>query len=342
MAKAKKLPSGSWRVRVFSHTDENGKKHRESFTAPTKAEAEMMAAEWAASKKRRARRDLTVGEAVDGYISAKEGVLSPSTVRGYVRMARNNIDLIKNKHIRKITSEELQVFVSDLAKKLSPKTVANVYNLVSASIAFYSPDIKFRVTLPAKRKVELPSPSDEDVQRLYNSASPTIKLCIALAAFGGFRRGEICALKYKDVDYEKLSIHVHADMIQNKKGKWLYKEIPKTAEGNRTKKFPKEIIDMLGTGEPEEFIVKYASPGSVDRVFLKLKQRLDLPDIRLHDLRHYFASIGAILIPDIYLAKMGGWKKSSNVMKEVYQNNIVSMEEAYEKKMTDHFERLIQ
>ena len=47
MAKAKKLPSGNWRIRVYSHTDDTGKKHYESFTAPTKQQAEMMGAKFA-------------------------------------------------------------------------------------------------------------------------------------------------------------------------------------------------------------------------------------------------------------------------------------------------------
>ena len=44
MAKAKKLPSGSWRCRVYSQTNSQGIKQYESFTAPTKRQAEMMAA----------------------------------------------------------------------------------------------------------------------------------------------------------------------------------------------------------------------------------------------------------------------------------------------------------
>ena len=54
MATAKKQKSGSWRVRIYSFTDQDGKKHYESFTASTKQEAEMMAAKYqhSADKKR--------------------------------------------------------------------------------------------------------------------------------------------------------------------------------------------------------------------------------------------------------------------------------------------------
>ena len=40
---ARKLPSGSWRARLFLGEDENGKKHYKSFTAATKREAERLA-----------------------------------------------------------------------------------------------------------------------------------------------------------------------------------------------------------------------------------------------------------------------------------------------------------
>ena len=64
MATAKKLPSGSWRCRVYDYTDENGKKHYKSFTSDNpkpagKREAEAAAAAYAVSKKTAAPRSLT-------------------------------------------------------------------------------------------------------------------------------------------------------------------------------------------------------------------------------------------------------------------------------------------
>lgn len=55
MAKAKKLPSGSWRCLVYDYTDEFGKRHYKSFTSNNpspagKREAELLAAEYAAEK----------------------------------------------------------------------------------------------------------------------------------------------------------------------------------------------------------------------------------------------------------------------------------------------------
>ena len=336
MATAKRLPSGSYRARVYSHT-ENGRKIYESFTAPTKKEAEMQAAEWAANKDRRKRTDLTVKEAISGYIRAKEGVLSPSTIRGYDRMLRNNYAPIINTPIRKLTSEDLQLFVSELAKNKSSKTVHNVYGLLTAALALYEPDLMFRVTLPAKAKKRPSSPSDEAVATLFREASPTMKKCIALAAFGSCRRGEICALTYDDLDGNIL--HITKDMVQDKENTWHLKNMPKNSESIRDALLPDEVIDLFQDGSGK--LVSYANPASISKCFTKLRDRLKV-NIRFHDLRHYYASIGAVLgIPDNYLADFGGWRRGSSVMKEVYQNNITSMSEVYARKMADHFGKII-
>ena len=251
MPTAKKLPSGNYRVRVFSHKEGN-KKVYQSFTAPTKDEAEYQASEW---KRHRTRRyDMTIKEAIQGYIDAKEGVLSPSTVRGYIKMLNNNYASIENVRINKITSETIQRFVSDLAKEKSPKTVRNIYGLLMSAIGLYLPDMTFKVTLPQKSIKKDFSPSNEDVSALYKGASTELKKCIALAAFGSLRRGEICALTFADLDGDILT--VNKDMIQAKDNNWVVKDIPKTSASIRTVKLPQKVVDLLGNGEQNERIIK--------------------------------------------------------------------------------------
>lgn len=50
LSDAKKLPSGSWHCQVYDYTDASGKRHYESFTARTRKEAELLAAEYVVSK----------------------------------------------------------------------------------------------------------------------------------------------------------------------------------------------------------------------------------------------------------------------------------------------------
>lgn len=146
MATAKKLPSGSWRCQVLSHTEEYTKpdgtigkrKIRKSFTCddPTKRGkriCEQMAAEWAASKEQHSpvAESLTFGEALDDYISSRENILSPCTIRDYRGTQRNYIQSLMGIKIDAITQEDIQKAINLEAVKLSSKTVRNIHGLVS-------------------------------------------------------------------------------------------------------------------------------------------------------------------------------------------------------------------
>ena len=91
MAEPKKLPSGSWRVRVFIGKNKDGKKMYKSITAPTKKEAKKEADrfELSLNLSNIDYNDLTLGQAYDRYIESKYSVLSPSTIVGYRQCSRN-------------------------------------------------------------------------------------------------------------------------------------------------------------------------------------------------------------------------------------------------------------
>ena len=338
MAKAKQLPSGNWRARVYSHTSPDGIRHYESFTASTKEEANMLAAQFANSKQRKLSNDLTILEAINGYITAKTNVLSPSTIRSYRNMADKHYKDIGRLKIKRLTSEDAQIFISKLATEFSAKTVKNVYALLTASVAFYAPDITLRVSLPTAIKKPQSAPENNDIVALYNMASDWMKKCIALAAFGSLRRGEIAALRYGDLNGN--TIFVHSDMVMDEHNQWVHKEIPKNQSSVRYVKLPDQVVSILGTGAADEYIIKY-NPNTISKMFIKLRNRVGI-NVRFHDLRHYYASIGATLnIPDIYLADFGGWRHDSTVMKSVYQGNIASISDGYARQMTDYFGRLL-
>ena len=75
MAKAKKLPSGSWRVNQYVGKDENGKRIYKSFTASTKKEAEFIAAEYVMKARHsKVPQNITLGEAMERYIESKSNI----------------------------------------------------------------------------------------------------------------------------------------------------------------------------------------------------------------------------------------------------------------------------
>lgn len=340
MATAKKQPSGMWKVRVYSHTSLDGKKHYKAFTAPTKQEAEQMAARFSGDADRAKRVDLTVVEAIEGYIRSREGILSPTTIRGYRAILRRYYSGIGTKRIRKITSADLQLYVSELAKTVGEKTVRNAYFLLASSIRLYAPDLRYSVKLPPKKKTRMIAPADVTVQALFDLASPSMKKAIVLAAFGSLRRGEVCALKYGDVMGNVA--HVHADMVKTDAGIWVYKDHPKTSDSDRLVVLPDAVAKLIGSGEPDAYVVPIC-PDTITSSFRTLRMRVGIDGLKFHDLRKYFASIAAVLgIPDIYTESMGGWVHGSSVMKQIYQHMLPDQKEVYAAKMASYFDDLLK
>ena len=114
MANAKRLESGNYRCFVYSHTDQGGKRHYRSFTAPTKQEAEYMAAEFKYNRNRaREPSKWTLGEAIDKYIELKRPVLSPSSIYRYEKIRKSSFQGIMDVPLSRITSIMLQQAVND-------------------------------------------------------------------------------------------------------------------------------------------------------------------------------------------------------------------------------------
>lgn len=339
MAKKKsknQLPSGSYRIQVFDYTDLDGRKHYKSFTAPSKKVAQQMALDWQNNRPENEPEDLTLYEAVGRYLDVKRNVLSPSTLRGYESIKENHFKgALGRKKIRDLTNTAIQIWVSDLSARLSPKTVRNAHGLLSAALEMFRPDFHIKTTLPAKVKPDLYTPNDEDIKRLLEHIKGTeLEIAVLLAAFGPMRRGEICALTDKDIHGNV--IEVNKSMVQGPDNQWYVKQ-PKTYGGYRQIEFLDCVIERM-TGIQGRLVK--ATPAQITNRFARAIKYSKLPHFRFHDLRHYSASImHAIGVPDQYILNRGGWT-SDNVMKTVYRNVIDLESTKQNKKINRHFEKI--
>ena len=86
-----------------------------------------MAAEWAASKEQcsTTSESLTFGEALEDYISSRENILSPCSIRDYRGTQRNYITSLMNIKISDITQEDIQKAINIEALKLSRELLGN-------------------------------------------------------------------------------------------------------------------------------------------------------------------------------------------------------------------------
>lgn len=348
MATAKKLPSGTWRVLVFSHfeskiqPDGTIKKKRiyKTFTCDTpgpkgKRLCEQMAAEWAATKEQHTvSNNFTIGEAIDKYIEQRTAVLSPSTIKEYKASRKRDLQCLMDIKLNSITQEQIQLAINQECLSHSPKSVRNMHGLLTAAIGAFRPDFVIRTDLPKKVRPSLYIPSDDDVKRIIQFVQGTeMEIPILLAAFGPMRRSEICAL---DSDHVNGNIvHVEYAMVQDENKNWVIKA-PKSFAGDRFIDFPDFVADKL---KGKEGRIVELNPMSVSHRFSRMLKKLSINHFRFHDLRHYSASVQhALGIPDAYIMQRGGWGNDS-VLKSVYRHAMEQEQNSMNEKANKYFER---
>lgn len=345
MAKAKRLPSGNYHALAYSHTDEvelpDGSKKKvrryASFTAPTKKEAEYMAAEFALKKKGTKAGNMTIGEAMDRYIESRDAILSPSTIRVYKLMRSTYLQGIMDVQLGQATSELVQAELNRESKTHSPKTMRNMFGLLSATFRMYRPDFRLDVTLPEKIRAKRYIPSDADIVKLLDHIKGTdLEVAVLLAAFGSLRRSEVCALQ--DTDIQGDTVLVNKAMVMDDRKEWVIKP-PKTFAGDRAVKMPQFVIDRIGGIQGR---IVPITPNQLTNRFMKVFKDLDIPRFRFHDLRHYQASIlHALGVPDKYIMKRGGWS-SATTLKNIYQHTMEQAELDLSDRINEHFSSMMQ
>lgn len=365
MATAKKLPSGSWRCRVFSHwemkPDGSKKAVYESFTSKDpsrrgKKECERMAAEWAMSRQDRDVLELSVREVMTAYTDAKEKVLSPSTVNSYRQILRTGIDEIALHYVGDLTPAIVQAWINNLYGRTSAKYVRNASSLFGAALKFYSGP-SFKVTLPQPEVFTPHVPDDGEVQTLIRYITETTRdgtrrdmrprkelyAAVLLSAFGSLRRGEICALMPSDFDMDAHTVRVTKDIVKDSDGFWITKPMPKTDSSNRVVDLPAFVCEEIAAMESFQngfgCIIK-GTPDQISNRFRRAIRFSGVTPFRFHDLRHYYVSIAhALGIPDAYVMEMGGWK-TETTMKRVYRATLADRRKAERDRLTGHFEKM--
>lgn len=343
MAKAKKLPSGNWRVQVFVGK-EDGKRKYKSFTAESKWEAEYQASQYARNRKEEKNvLNITVGETVTRYIDSKDGVISPATIRGYRTIQKNGLESLRDIKLKDLTNEAIQKQIQSSLRTHSAKSVLNEHGLLTASLAMFYPEFRVNVSLPKKKRRSQTVPADTQINELLRLAKgKDIELPIMLAAMGSLREGEIAPLRVEDI--LDGGIKVSKDMVRNQDQQWVVKETPKTDAGNRVAPLPSKVIQKLkeytkGKAAGDR-IFDMTPEGIYDR-YKKLRIKCGMERCRFHDLRHYYASVAHLIgVPDQYIMRNGGWK-DKGTLQQIYQHTLLDHEEEESKKITGHFEKLL-
>lgn len=308
MTSIQKRDNGKWRARYY---DLDGREHSRHFEKRKDAEAFLD----------RVRGDLVRGEYVDpkrartlfgDYVVTWRAAQvqhrrSTSSQLDY-RLSGHILPTFGARPIGSIRTSDVRAWVADRSKVLAPATMVNTFRWFSTIMRAAVADrlIAFSpcegVKLPKiERDLVVPF-TTEQVLELIGAAPDAFRAMVVLAAGSGLRQGELLGLDVSRVDFLGRSIRVDRQLITPAAGP-PYFSPPKTDASRRVVPVADEVLAVLsehirehvGTGgllfpgpdggphrrqrAAERWRTTVAAAPSVE------------PGARLHDLRHYFASL---------------------------------------------------
>lgn len=245
--------------------------------------------------------------------------IEETTAYGYRGMIENYLKpQLGEIRLQKLTARDIQQYYTWLMdeKKLSPNTVIKHHNLLTNTLnaaerqEYITKNPMRAVSPPKKRQREAKFYTPEQLGILLDKAVGTrLELPVFICAYLGLRRGELCGLRWGDVDIEHKTITIENTRTQA--GKKEIEKGTKTASSTRTLYLPDTLCDMLKAArehqqacraeyknayDDNDYVVVMEDgrpfrPNYLSELFSKFLADNDLPKIVLHELRHTFASL---------------------------------------------------
>ena len=317
-----KRKDGRWEARYIRFY-ENGKAHYRFLYGHTYYEAK--------SKKRTEQsldflgrgsvplQHVTIDELAKLWLADVRASVKESTYTRYFRMVDKYITpLIGHYDISKFDSVMLNQFTDSLlrdggrGRPLSSKTVADIIYLIKQIIKFaryngYSlREIEYtRNPQRSGKKVEVFSSTERRLVEIVTLQSwDKTSLGIFIALFTGIRIGELCGLKWGDIDFNEGVISINRtierisdlDDMSRKRTKVVVAE-PKTSKSQRIIPLPSFVMEHLYKfrGPAESYIITGRSiPTEPHCFYMRYKnflQKYELGNYTFHALRHTFATM---------------------------------------------------
>lgn len=178
----------------------------------------------------------------------------------------------------------------------------SVFKYASREYNFENPLKNLIMPKIEKAEVKILSKSEQNKLENYlkNNKSLT-SLSIYLSLYLGLRIGEICALRWSDIDFKKRIVTVNKTVQRisckngNKKTKIIITK-PKTKNSIREIPIPKFLLDIFKKFKNDNDIYvisgksKPIEPRTLQYRFAKILKNVNLPSVHFHSLRHLFAT----------------------------------------------------
>lgn len=263
----------------------------------------------------------TVDQLLDQWLEHCVSVgRSPTTVRKYHEIADRTVRPELGKlRLTKLTARDLDRLYAKLtAKGNAPATVRRVHALIGAALhqaerwELVDRNVARRAQPPEVRTKRVMAPSVQEVKQVLVEAEqtdPTLAVLLTLAATTGARRGELCALRWSDLDWGLATLAIERSVYEVQGGGWAEKDTKThqersvgldeftlavlTAHRGRVDALAAELgLEVL----PDAFLISRSPVGSepilpsvVTHFTSKVAKRAGV-DTHLHALRHFSAT----------------------------------------------------
>ena len=266
------------------------------------------------------RKKILYKDWIYTWLLEKKDYIKESTYANYSNNIFNHIiPKLGNYYLNELNHKVIQDFLLELSKNgrkdntggLAEKTIKDITIIIKGSI-------KKGINEDKIKHIELTFnyPKDNKENKLYvltkreqnkitnyvleNINSRNIGLLISL--YSGIRIGELCALRWEDVDFKKncLTINKTIQRVYIKdKDKNISKVIittPKTKNANREIPINKDFLEILKKvkSDKKHYILtgneKYIEPRTYRKYFNKILNELRIKHFNFHSLRHTFAT----------------------------------------------------
>lgn len=307
---------GRWECRISLGKGDNGRKKYRSFYGRSKEEAEykMVVACQSGSQSGEEITEMTVKELALEWLYVMNSRIKESTSANYrMKIERHIIPYFGAIHCTMLKAKSVSEFIQKKLKDgLSARYVCDIITVMKSIFRYASREYRVAnvlegVIMPKKIKPEIKILSKVEQRQLiqYINANHDLStLGIALSLYTGLRIGELCALRWENIDIEKriLTVRHTIQRIQNFGGNIKTRLIitePKSISSKRDIPIPDCIIPMLMKmkGRPDSFVLsgtnKPIEPRTMQYRFKRVLKNVKLPSYNFHSLRHAFAS-GAV------------------------------------------------
>lgn len=255
----------------------------------------------------------TIREVSELWKQDKRMFVKSSTIAVYTLHLENHL-LPKFGNKKTLQEQEVQDFVLEcLRKGLSLKTVKDMLIVLKMVIKFGAKhgwlqyqdwSIKYPTEQKSK-ELEVLSISHQKKLMQYVTDNFTFRnLGIYICLSTGMRIGEICALKWNDIDIGTETIHVNRTIERiyiiedGERRTELVIGTPKTKNSIRDIPISKELMKLLRPLKKlvndDYFVItneeKPTEPRTYRNYYKQLLKQLDIPDLKFHGLRHSFAT----------------------------------------------------